>query len=43
MPNDQGYHGSENASTDELFKPSPLMLPRRDQESDDGYQNNKLN
>ena len=21
MPNDQGYHGSENASTDELFKP----------------------
>ena len=38
MPNDQGYHGSENASTDELFKPkSHYMASSGTSESDDGY------
>ena len=38
MPNDQGYHGSENASTDELFKPkSHYVASSGTGESDDGY------
>ena len=38
MPNDQGYHGSENASTDELFKPkSHYVASSGTSESDDGY------
>ena len=38
MPNDQGYHGSENASTDELFKPkSHYVASSGNSESDDGY------
>jgi hypothetical protein len=38
MPNDQGYHGSENASTDELFKPkSHYVDSSGTSESDDGY------
>jgi len=38
MPNDQGYHGSENASDDELFKPkSHYMTSSVTSESDDGY------
>ena len=38
MPNDQGYHGSENASTDELFKPkSHYVASSGTRESDDGY------
>ena len=38
MPNDQGYHGSENASTDELFKPkSHYVASSGNGESDDGY------
>jgi hypothetical protein len=38
MPNDQGYHGSENASTDELFKPkSHYLASSGTSESDDGY------
>ena len=38
MPNDQGYHGSENASTDELFKPkSHYAASSGTSESDDGY------
>ncbi len=38
MPNDQGYHGSENASTDELFKPkSHYVVSSGTSESDDGY------
>tara|TARA_E500000081_G_C6116310_1_gene345382 strand:- start:681 stop:1781 length:1101 start_codon:yes stop_codon:yes gene_type:complete len=32
MPNDQGYHGSESASSDQLFKPKSHYV-----ESDDGY------
>jgi hypothetical protein len=38
MPNEQGYHGSENASTDELFKPkSHYVASSGTSESDDGY------
>jgi hypothetical protein len=38
MPNDQGYHGSENASTDELFKPkSHYVASSGTSESNDGY------
>ena len=38
MPNDQGYHGSENASNDELFKPkSHYAASSGTSESDDGY------
>ena len=38
MPNDQGYHGSENASDDELFKPkSHYATSSVTSESDDGY------
>ena len=38
MPNDQGYHGAENASTDELFKPkSHYVASSGTSESDDGY------
>ena len=38
MPNDQGYHGSENASTDELFKPkSHYVVSSGTSESGDGY------
>ena len=38
MPNDQGYHGSENASDDELFKPkSHYVTSSVASESDDGY------
>ena len=38
MPNDQGYHGSENASTDELFKPkSHYVASSGTSESDYGY------
>ena len=38
MPNDQGYHGSENASTDEVFKPkSHYVASSGTSESDDGY------
>jgi hypothetical protein len=38
MPNDQGYHGSENASTDELFKPkSHYVDSSGTSESNDGY------
>ena len=38
MPNDQGYHGSENASDDELFKPkSHYATTSVTSESDDGY------
>jgi hypothetical protein len=38
MPNDQGYHGSENASDDELFKPkSHYVTSSAASESDDGY------
>ena len=38
MPNDQGYHGSGNASTDELFKPkSHYAASSGTSESDDGY------
>ena len=38
MPNDQGYHGSENASNDELFKPkSHYVASSGTSESDDGY------
>ena len=38
MPNDQGYHGSENASSDELFKPkSHYVAASGTSESDDGY------
>ena len=38
MPNDQGYHGSENASTDELFKPkSHYVASSGTSESDDDY------
>ena len=36
MPNDQGYHGSENASTDELFKPKSHYVASTS-ESNDGY------
>ena len=38
MPNDQGYHGSENASTDELFKPkSHYVVSSGTNDSDSGY------
>ena len=38
MPNDQGYHGSENASTDELFKPkSHYVVSSGTSESNDDY------
>ncbi len=38
MPNDQGYHGSENASDDELFKPkSHYATSSVTSESGDGY------
>jgi hypothetical protein len=38
MPNDQGYHGSENASTDELFKPkSHYVASSGTSESNDSY------
>jgi hypothetical protein len=38
MPNDQGYHGSENASDDELFKPkSHYVTSSATSESNDGY------
>ena len=38
MPNDQGYHGSENTSDDELFKPkSHYVTSSLTSESDDGY------
>ena len=38
MPNDQGYHGSENASTDELFKPkSHYVASSGTSESNDDY------
>ena len=38
MPNDQGYHGSENASDDELFKPkSHYVGSSGTNDSDSGY------
>lgn len=38
MPNDQGYHGSENASNDELFKPkSHYVGSSGTNDSDSGY------
>ena len=38
MPNDQGYHGFESASSDELFKPkSHYASSSGDNSSDDGY------
>jgi len=38
MPNDQGYHGSENASDDELFKTkSHYVTSSATSESNDGY------
>ncbi len=36
MPNDQGYHGSESASTDEVFKPKSHYVASTS-ESNDGY------
>ena len=36
MPNDQGYHGFESASSDELFKPKSHYTSSSDNDSSDG-------
>ena len=37
MPNDQGYHGAENASSDQIFKPKSHYPSESSSSENDGY------